>query len=168
MTAHLGDFGIAKLLLGDRSIVSASMAGTIGYIAPAYGSMGTVSKMGDVYSLGILLLEIITGKKPTDPLFNGESSLREWIHEAYPASLLDVVDQSLLKDDLNAEQRSEVSAISKCLSSIIELGLNCSASSPMERIPMTTVVPKLQKIKREYMSQLPSSNVYIRYVSLEH
>jgi len=66
--------------------------------ATEYGSTGTVSRMGDVCSFGILLLVTFTGKKPTDVLFDGESSSREWICKAHPAALLDVVDFNLLKD----------------------------------------------------------------------
>ncbi|ONK59105.1 uncharacterized protein A4U43_C08F3020 [Asparagus officinalis] len=154
MTAHVSDFGIAKLLSGvSQSVTSASTAGTIGYIAPEFASTGRVSTKGDVYSFGILLLEIFTRKKPTDPMFTGESSLRRWVSDAHPAGLFDIVDRNLLRDeDGNERPRSDLASMQACLSSIMELGIVCSSDSPRERLPMKEVVPKLQKIEMEYLS----------------
>ncbi|XP_020263881.1 probable LRR receptor-like serine/threonine-protein kinase At3g47570 [Asparagus officinalis] len=158
MTAYVSDFGIAKLLIsGGKSIVSASTSGTIGYIAPEYGSSGNVTRRSDIYSFGILLLETFTGKKPTDVMFSGESSLRQWVISAYPAKILEIVDFNLLRDDSVDMQLSEyLSIVRQCLTSIIELGLSCSRDLPNERLLMTDVVPRLQKIKEEYLSKLRS------------
>ncbi|XP_020242522.1 probable LRR receptor-like serine/threonine-protein kinase At3g47570 [Asparagus officinalis] len=155
MVAHVSDFGIAKLLSGDnRSVTSASTAGTIGYIAPEYASTGRVSTKGDVYSFGILLLEIFTRKKPTDPMFTGESSLRRWVNDANPSGLLDIVDCNLLKDENGNERpKSYLISTQACLSSIMQLGIICSSDSPRERLAMKDVVPQLQKIKMRYMSE---------------
>lgn len=49
-----------------------------------YGSEGRASTRGDIYSYGIMLLEMITRKKPMDEMFTGEMSLRQWIHTAIP------------------------------------------------------------------------------------
>ncbi|XP_020242531.1 probable LRR receptor-like serine/threonine-protein kinase At3g47570 [Asparagus officinalis] len=154
MSGHVSDFGIAKLLSGvSLSGTSASTAGTIGYIAPEFASTGRVSTKGDVYSFGILLLEIFTRKKPTDPMFTGESSLRRWVNDANPTGLLDIVDCNLLKDE-NGNERPKNYLISTqaCLSSIMELGIICSSDFPNERLAMKDVVPQLQKIKMKYMS----------------
>ncbi|XP_020244914.1 putative leucine-rich repeat receptor-like serine/threonine-protein kinase At2g24130 [Asparagus officinalis] len=155
MVAHVSDFGIAKLVSGvSWSVTSASTTGTIGYIAPEYASTGRVSTKGDVYSFGILLLEIFTRKKPIDPMFMGESSLRRWVNDAKPTGLLDIVDCNLLKDENgNGRPKNYLVSTQACLSSIMELGIICSSDSPKERLAMKDVVPQLQKIKMKYMSE---------------
>uniref|UniRef100_A0A7N0TAK3 non-specific serine/threonine protein kinase n=1 Tax=Kalanchoe fedtschenkoi TaxID=63787 RepID=A0A7N0TAK3_KALFE len=100
MVAHVGDFGLAKLILGDFSggeSMSAALRGSIGYIAPEYGMGAAVSPQGDMYSYGILLLELITGRRPTDDMFNYEISLQSFCERALPVPdhVEEIVDQTL-------------------------------------------------------------------------
>ncbi|XP_038701904.1 probable LRR receptor-like serine/threonine-protein kinase At3g47570 [Tripterygium wilfordii] len=92
MVAHVGDFGIAKILPKAEDAMHTMTLGTIGYVAPEYGSEGRVSVKGDMYSYGIMMLEIVTRKKPTDEMFSGEVSLRQWVSASFPNASLDVVD----------------------------------------------------------------------------
>ncbi|KAE8680083.1 putative Leucine-rich repeat protein kinase family protein [Hibiscus syriacus] len=96
MVAHLSDFGISKLLGEEDSMIQTMTMATIGYMAPEYGAEGIISIKGDVYSFGILLLETFTRKRPTDEMFSDEMSLKEWVKQCLPSTLIQVVDTNLL------------------------------------------------------------------------
>ncbi|KAL6842106.1 hypothetical protein ACP4OV_028085 [Aristida adscensionis] len=157
---YLGDFGIAKILLGDNnSIVSASIPGTIGYMALEYAFMGRAPRKSDVFSFGIMLLEVFNGKRPTDPLFVGDLTLREWVSKAFPARLIDIADEKLLQDEetrLCFEYQTNTSSnpAGNFLVSIFELGLMCSREPPEERMAMNDVVRKLKNINKEYSATI--------------
>ncbi|KAI9100335.1 hypothetical protein K1719_024553 [Acacia pycnantha] len=62
----IADFGLAKLLPEDKSHLSTNVAGTLGYTAPEYIIYGQLSEKADIYSYGVVALEVISGKKSTD------------------------------------------------------------------------------------------------------
>ncbi|XP_059309896.1 receptor kinase-like protein Xa21 [Lycium ferocissimum] len=100
MVAHVGDFGISKILAVRKSMAHTETLGTLGYIAPEYGSEGIVSTSGDVYSYGIMLMEILAKRRPTDEeIFNENVSLREWIKKAFPRTMMEVVDANIFHEE---------------------------------------------------------------------
>ncbi|CAL9216295.1 unnamed protein product [Arabidopsis halleri] len=77
--ALVSDFGLAKLALDCNTHITTRVMGTFGYMAPEYASSGKLTEKSDVFSFGVVLLELITGRKPVDtsqPL--GDESLVEW------------------------------------------------------------------------------------------
>ncbi|XP_035547664.1 probable LRR receptor-like serine/threonine-protein kinase At3g47570 [Juglans regia] len=146
MVAHVGDFGIAKILVENKDSTHTKTLGTIGYIAPEYGFEGKVSIKTDVYSYGITLLEVITRKKPTDDMFTGDFTLRQLVIASIPDRMMDVVDEGLLR----IEDGRDTIALQSILSSIMELGLRCSEELPDTRMDIKDVLVKLNKIKSTF------------------
>ncbi|KAL3746082.1 hypothetical protein ACJRO7_015092 [Eucalyptus globulus] len=144
LVAQVCDFGISKILAENKLETQTQTLGTIGYVAPEYGLEGKVSTKGDVYSFGILLLEVITRKKPTDEMFNADMSLRLWVGAAIPNRVLDIMDGKLISMKHEDLTLSELESI---ISSVLELGLECSKDLPEERMDMKTIMVKLNKIK---------------------
>ncbi|PWA96294.1 leucine-rich repeat protein [Artemisia annua] len=144
MVAHVGDFGLARLLGTDLIQNSSSgFKGTIGYTPPEYGIGSEMTSSGDVYSFGILLLEVMTGKRPTDNMFNEGLNLHKFAYMALPDHVVDVID-----DDAIVLQSMEANAkkVEECLAATIQIGVSCSMDSPPQRMKMEIVVNELQHI----------------------
>ncbi|XP_015165127.1 putative proline-rich receptor-like protein kinase PERK6 [Solanum tuberosum] len=75
--AKVADFGLAKLAADNFTHVSTRIMGTFGYLAPEYASTGKLTEKSDVYSYGVMLLELITGHRPTDVNSDGDN-LVDW------------------------------------------------------------------------------------------
>ncbi|WOL11175.1 putative serine/threonine-protein kinase [Canna indica] len=78
--AKVSDFGLAKLLGSGRTYVTTRVMGTFGYVAPEYASTGMLNESSDVYSFGILIMEVISGRSPVDySRPPGEVNLVDWL-----------------------------------------------------------------------------------------
>ncbi|XP_028764308.1 probable LRR receptor-like serine/threonine-protein kinase At3g47570 [Neltuma alba] len=142
MVAHLSDFGIAKLLIDCQSEIYTETLAIVGYMAPEYGSKGTVSMKGDVYSFGILLMEMLTRKNPTDEMFTQDLNLKEFVSKSTPHSIISIVDVNLLHTS-----NQKIGNILLYISPIFELALNCCDDAPEARPNMSEVVVSLGKSK---------------------
>ncbi|GLT69762.1 hypothetical protein SLA2020_418880 [Shorea laevis] len=96
-TPKVSDFGLSRLLRGDISHISTHVAGTLGYIAPEYAVSGRLTRKTDVYSFGVLLLEIISGQSVVDfDSEHGEHYLVQKAWEMYKANIIiQLVDPTL-------------------------------------------------------------------------
>ncbi|KAI7754626.1 hypothetical protein M8C21_016947 [Ambrosia artemisiifolia] len=98
--AKLGDFGLAKLVDHEKGGQTTKLAGTLGYMAPECAMTGKATKESDVFSFGVVVLEITCGRKPIDyKADENQIWLVEWIWELYGAgTLLEAVDPHLGSD----------------------------------------------------------------------
>ncbi|XP_022747840.1 LOW QUALITY PROTEIN: receptor kinase-like protein Xa21 [Durio zibethinus] len=149
MVGHISDFGLAKILSADRlnnsttQSSSLGLRGTIGYAPPEYGMGSKLSTKGDVYSFGILLLEMFTGKRPTNEMFEEVFNLHNFVVAALPERVIEIIDPKLLQDRVRRGNDKHL----QCLNSIFEIGVICSVESPSERMDMSDVVTKLCSIR---------------------
>ncbi|XP_031102518.1 probable LRR receptor-like serine/threonine-protein kinase At3g47570 [Ipomoea triloba] len=147
MVGHLSDFGASKLLEDGNSTAFTNSLTTIGYIAPEYGQEGLVSTRSDMYSYGIMLLEVFTRKQPGDEMFNEDLSLRSWVHNAVPTKISEIIDPNLV-----GPNEAKYDEKLQCVLAILELGMNCSAESPRERMTIKDALLALEKIKVQLLS----------------
>lgn len=138
-TPKISDFGLAKLCSKDKSIVSMTTArGTMGYIAPEVFSrnFGSVSYKADVYSFGMLLLEMVGGRKITDMTEENNTSTSqvyypEWIY-------------NLLEEGKNLRIHIEEEGDTEIAKKLSVVGLWCIQWHPVDRPSMKVVVQMLE------------------------
>ncbi|KAL0359899.1 UNVERIFIED_CONTAM: putative leucine-rich repeat receptor-like serine/threonine-protein kinase [Sesamum angustifolium] len=159
MTALVTDFGIARLVKGaDESGFaddSASydstdglLCGSVGYIAPEYGMGKHASTQGDVYSFGVLLLEMVMGKRPTDVLFQEGSSLHECVKSRYPNKLETIVEEAMVRYAPSALVPNDRKIWADIILELIELGLICTQYNPSARPTMLDVAHEISLLKQ--------------------
>lgn len=121
-----------------------------------YGLGEKASTAGDAYSFGVMLLELFTGKCPTDESFTGDLNLPRWVQSAIPKNLMQVIDPELLlhvgdaylnedEEHVNPEKEHD------CLARVIEVGLSCTRDSPDGRITMRHALHKLKNAQLTFL-----------------
>ncbi|GLT42764.1 hypothetical protein SLA2020_167480 [Shorea laevis] len=160
MTAHVGDFGLARYFSALRmpnASSSVGVRGTIGYTAPEYGMGSEVTIHGDVYSYGILVLEMMTGKRPTDSLFEGGLNLHSYAKTALPDQVMEIADPKLLHEaqaaTINSQirVRAQYNSLMDCMISMVRIGVACSVESPQDRMTTSAVLTELHLIRNNLL-----------------
>nr|XP_028953853.1 probable LRR receptor-like serine/threonine-protein kinase At3g47570 isoform X3 [Malus domestica] len=177
----IGNFSSLRSLRLARNNFQGSIPNELGHITTLkiflvgennlseYGMGGQVSILGDVYSYGILLLEMFTGKTPTDDMFIEGLSIYKFVAMALPDHVMDVVDPSLLLDlevdgSVNDDRYEKTELprrnnrgvmkakkVEECLFVVMQIGLSCCAISPRERMLLNMVVGKMSTIRDSYL-----------------
>ncbi|KAG9149992.1 hypothetical protein Leryth_010058 [Lithospermum erythrorhizon] len=134
LNPKISDFGLAKIFPASMTHVSTRVAGTMGYLAPEYAVRGRLTRKADIYSFGILLLEIVSGRSNTNKRLPYEEQyllLRMW--KCYEeGDLIQLVDTSM---------GGEFDVDEAC--KFLKVGLLCTQEMPKDRPPMTEVVKML-------------------------
>ncbi|KAL3729718.1 hypothetical protein ACJRO7_026815 [Eucalyptus globulus] len=166
MNGHVGDFGLARFLpeathklLADQSS-SVGVKGSFGYVAPEYGMGRVVSTEGDVYSFGVLILEMFTSKRPIDDMFEDGLDLHRFTKAALADRVEKAIDPILLQEIEELEKRRTIApegknkswcSIKDCLVLIIEVGITCSFESLKERMDIYDALTKLQGMRKKLL-----------------
>ncbi|CAN1131685.1 Probable LRR receptor-like serine/threonine-protein kinase At3g47570 [Linum perenne] len=176
LVAHIGDFGLARMISSSNSssgneTSTIGIKGTIGYAPPEYGIGMTVSKEGDVYSYGILVLEMFTGKRPTNEMFKDGMNLRDFVKASSHDGITSVLDPSMtipqatVRDrrqarnreaNDNDEIRTVVSDLAQsakeCLVSLLEIGKGCSTDLAGERMKTADIARKMTSVRDTFVA----------------
>ncbi|XP_074333843.1 uncharacterized protein LOC141671471 [Apium graveolens] len=160
--AHIGDFGLARFSFATSDINQAQMSstgvrGTVGYVPPEYGLCGEISTEGDVYSYGILLLEMFSGKRPTESsiLMDNNKDLHDYVRKALPQRLMEIVDPQIVLgheehgSNVNKLHRRDLMEV--CVASVFEVGILCSGETPQKRIEISVAITLLHVARDKFL-----------------
>ncbi|XP_050236085.1 L-type lectin-domain containing receptor kinase IV.2-like [Mercurialis annua] len=133
---RLGDFGLAKFYDHGSDPQTTIMVGTIGYLAPEVSRTGRATTCSDIFSFGILMLEVACGRKPVDwEMPTEEVILADWVLDRWKNGLILETCDSKLEGKFMVEE----------MELVLKLGLFCAHSTPASRPTMRQVVQYLDR-----------------------
>ncbi|XP_042514326.1 G-type lectin S-receptor-like serine/threonine-protein kinase LECRK2 [Macadamia integrifolia] len=146
-TARISDFGLAKLLMTDQSRTNTAIRGTKGYVASEWFRHMPITVKVDVYSFGVMLLEIICCRRSVDLEIGDDerSILTDWAYDCYRDGRLD----ALVENDMEA-----INDIGR-LERLLKVAIWCIQEEPSLRPTMKKVVQMLEGIVEVYVPPHP-------------
>nr|CAD1834335.1 unnamed protein product [Ananas comosus var. bracteatus] len=146
--AKVADFGVAKAVgMGPKSM--SVIAGSCGYIAPEYAYTLRVNEKSDIYSFGVVILELVTGRRPVDPEF-GEKDLVKWVCSTLEEKGIDHV----------FDKKLDVATFKEEMRRVLSIGLLCASSLPINRPSMRRVVKMLLDVNPDNNSNNNNNNIF--------
>ncbi|XP_057968186.1 probable LRR receptor-like serine/threonine-protein kinase At4g36180 [Malania oleifera] len=135
--AHLSDFGLDRFEVATPAEASTSTAvGSLGYVSPEAASTGETTKESDIYSFGIVLLELLTGKRPV--MFTQDEDIVKWVkRQLQKGQISELLEPGLLDLDPESSEWEEFLLG-------VKVALLCTAADPMDRPIMADVVFMLE------------------------
>ncbi|KAF7088810.1 hypothetical protein CFC21_091879 [Triticum aestivum] len=113
--AYVADFGLARLILPNQTHVTTELVGTMGYIPPEYGQAWVATLRGDMYSFGVVLLELLTGMRPVS-ILSTSKELVPWVLEMRSkGKQVEVLDPTLRGTGYEEQMLKVLEAASKCV-----------------------------------------------------
>ncbi|KAH9785160.1 MDIS1-interacting receptor like kinase 1 [Citrus sinensis] len=148
---RIADFGLARMMIRKNETVS-MVAGSYGYIAPEYGYTLKVDEKIDIYSFGVVLLELLTGRRPLDPEFGESVDIVEWI-------------RMKIRDNRNLEEALDPNVgnckhVQEEMLLVLRIAFLCTAKLPKDRPSMRDVITMLGEAKPRRKSSSNNDNRY--------
>lgn len=137
--ARIADFGLSRLMTAAANSNVIATAGALGYRAPELSKLKKASTKTDVYSLGVIILELLTGKSPGEAM-NGVD-LPQWVAS--------IVKEEWTNEVFDVELMRDASSIGDELLNTLKLALHCVDPSPSARPEVQQVLQQLEEIRPE-------------------
>lgn len=119
-------------------------------IIAEYGEGSAVSTAGDIYSLGILLLEMFTGRSPTEGMFRDSLDLHKFVEDALQDRTLEIADPTMWLHSGQWDNTTSI-RIMELLVSVFRLGISCSRQHPRDRTTTGDAAAEMHAIRDAYL-----------------
>ncbi|XP_059435687.1 leucine-rich repeat receptor-like protein kinase PXL1 [Corylus avellana] len=139
LEARIADFGLARMMVHKDETVS-TVAGSYGYIAPEYGYTLKVNEKTDIYSFGVVLLELVTGKMPLDAAFGESIDIVEWVRRK-------IKNKRGLEEALDNNIAGDCKHVQEEMLLVLRIALVCTAKLPRDRPSMRDIITMLGEAK---------------------
>ncbi|KAH1083354.1 hypothetical protein J1N35_023115 [Gossypium stocksii] len=138
LEARIADFGLARMMIHKNETVS-MVAGSYGYIAPEYGYTLKVDEKIDIYSFGVVLLELLSGKMPLDPSFGESVDIVKWTRMKIKKNRgFEVLDPAIAGQCKHVQEEMQL---------VLKIALLCTAKLPKDRPSMRDITTMLAEAK---------------------